>query len=125
MEVLRLIGEGWANLTHDVAERDYPIEALTGKNAQVLGVEAFTIDPKLGQRSEDEGMHLSGIAAGTGDIHHSAALLAKDRLRHLGASAVVGAEEQDRRDPVWMKTSGADLLLDELQPRVNHLDRLF
>ena len=94
---LRRAGELGADLPHAVAEADDVVEALVGELAEVLGAAAREIDPALAHHPHRVGVQGLGMAAGAGRAHRAVGEVFGQRLGHLRARAVAGAQEQHAR----------------------------
>ena len=95
MEAFRGSGEDRTGLGGVVADGDHGIEALAAELVEVLGALAGDVDPPPGHLGRGERVDARGLGAGARRFVTLAAERAEDRLGHLRAGAVVGAEEQD------------------------------
>jgi hypothetical protein len=73
------------------------IEAAIGEPAEVLGRPAGDVDAELAHGAHGVGMQGLGMASGARGFGRAVGEVFDERLRHLRASAVSRAQEQDPR----------------------------
>ena len=94
VDQLRMAGELRADLADPVAQRDHVAEPLPGELLQVLGPAPADVDAVLAHDPHRLRMQRLGTAARAGRLDRAPGQLSEQRLGHLRAGAVPGAEEQ-------------------------------
>ena len=89
-----MAGEFRADLADPVAQADHVPEPLPGERVQVLDPVPADVDAVLAHDQHRVRVQRLGLAARAGRLDHVPAELSEQRLGHLRAGAVAGAQEQ-------------------------------
>ena len=95
MDGLGVAGELGAHLAHPVAQADHPVEVLVREHVEVLRLVTGQVDAVLVSHHPNRvGMQWPWIAPGAVRLDEPSGSNPRQRLGHLGSSAVAGAQEQ-------------------------------